>query len=55
MNPKGSVQREYFEQVPEPAKLERFKEQIFVDLQQQRSAEGIHFSKTVSFTFGTKI
>ena len=46
--------REYFEQVPDPAKLERFKEQVFADLQQSRSPEGVHFSKTVSFAFGTK-
>ena len=46
--------REYFEQVPDPDKLEHFKEQVLADLQQSRSPEGIHFSKTVSFTFGTK-
>lgn len=45
---------DYFEQVPDPAKLERFKEQVFADLQQSQSSEGIRFSKTVSYAFGTK-
>lgn len=45
---------EYFEQVPDPAKLEQFKERVFADLQQSRSSEGVHFSKTVSFAFGIK-
>lgn len=47
--------REYFEQVSDPIKLERFKEQVFTDLQQFRFPEGIHFSKTVSYAFGAKV
>ncbi len=47
--------REYFEQVPDPAQLEHFKEQVLADLQRSQSLEGIHFNKTVSFAFGTKL
>jgi ubiquinone/menaquinone biosynthesis C-methylase UbiE len=46
--------REYFELVPDPDKLEHFKEQVFADLRQSRSPGGVHFSKTVSFAFGAK-
>lgn len=46
--------REYFEKIPDLAKLEWFKEQVFADLQQFRSPKGIHFDKTVSYAFGTK-
>ncbi|MCK4784807.1 MAG: class I SAM-dependent methyltransferase [Desulfobacteraceae bacterium] len=45
---------DYFRQVPDPITLESFKEQVFLDLQQFQSPEGICFSKTVSFAFGTK-
>lgn len=44
----------YFRQVSDPNTLESFKEQVFVDLQEHRYPEGIRFSKTVSFAFGTK-
>jgi SAM-dependent methyltransferase len=44
----------YFKQVSDPNALESFKEQVFVDLQEHRYPEGIRFSKTVSFAFGTK-
>jgi ubiquinone/menaquinone biosynthesis C-methylase UbiE len=46
--------REYFTQVIDPAELDRFKEKIFSELQQFRSAEGIQFSKTVAYVFGAK-
>jgi len=46
--------REYFEKMPDLAKLEWFKEQIFADLQQFRSPIGIQFDKTVSYAFGIK-
>jgi SAM-dependent methyltransferase len=47
---------EYFEQIPEEGAepLERFKEQVFANLQPFKSPEGIRFSKTVHFAFGTK-
>ena len=45
---------EYFRQISEPKVLERFKEQVFVDLQQFQYLEGVRFSKTVSFAFGIK-
>jgi ubiquinone/menaquinone biosynthesis C-methylase UbiE len=45
---------DYFRQVPDPITLESFKEQVFLDLQQFQNPEGICFSKTVSFAFGTK-
>ena len=45
---------DYFRQVPDPITLESFKEQVFLDLEQFHSPEGICFSKTVSFAFGTK-
>lgn len=45
---------EYFRQISDPNTLERFKEQVFVDLQEFKYPEGIRFSKTVSFAFGTK-
>lgn len=44
----------YFKQVSDPDALESFKEQVFVDLQEHQYPEGIRFSKTVSFAFGTK-
>jgi SAM-dependent methyltransferase len=43
--------REYFEKIPE---VEQFKEQIFADLNQFQSSDGIHFDKTVGYAFGTK-
>jgi ubiquinone/menaquinone biosynthesis C-methylase UbiE len=43
-----------FKQVSDPARLERMRERIFVDLKQFQYPEGIRFSKTVSFAFGTK-
>lgn len=45
---------EYFRQVSDPEKLDGFKDQVFVDLHQFQYPEGIRFSKTVSFAFGTK-
>jgi ubiquinone/menaquinone biosynthesis C-methylase UbiE len=44
--------REYFEKMPE---IERFKEQVFADLKQFQSPEGIRFDKTVAYAFGTKL
>ena len=44
-----------FRQVPDPITLESFKEQVFLDLQRFQNSEGICFSKTVSFAFGTKL
>jgi ubiquinone/menaquinone biosynthesis C-methylase UbiE len=46
---------DYFQQVPDPDKLKRFKEQVFTDLRQSQSSEDIHFHKTVAYAFGTKI
>lgn len=46
--------RECYQQISDPKILESFKEQIFVDLQDLQYPEGIRFSKTVSFAFGTK-
>jgi hypothetical protein len=43
----------YFKQVSNPITLERFKEQVFADLQQFQIPEGIRFDKTVLFVFGT--
>jgi ubiquinone/menaquinone biosynthesis C-methylase UbiE len=45
---------ECYRQISDPNILESVKEQIFVDLQQFQYSEGIRFSKTVSFVFGTK-
>jgi ubiquinone/menaquinone biosynthesis C-methylase UbiE len=45
---------EYFLGVPDPEKLDGFKEQVFADLEQFRCRQGIRFSKSVSFAFGTK-
>ncbi len=47
---------DYFKQIPEedPDTLARFKEQVFADLQPFTSPEGIRFTKTVQFAFGTK-
>jgi ubiquinone/menaquinone biosynthesis C-methylase UbiE len=45
---------DYFRQVPDPIILESFKEQVFLDLQQFQNPEGICFSKTVLFAYGTK-
>ena len=45
---------EYYIQISDPNTLESFKEQVFVDLQRFQDSEGIRFSKTVSFAFGTK-
>jgi len=44
--------RRHFEEMPE---LERFKEQVLADLKSYKSAEGIHFDKTVAYAFGTKL
>jgi len=46
--------REYFEQIPDAAQQEWFKERVFADLQPFRSAQGIAFTKTVAFSFGVK-
>jgi hypothetical protein len=45
---------EYFRQISDPLALESIREKIFVDLRQFQYPEGIRFSKTVSFAFGTK-
>jgi hypothetical protein len=45
---------EYFKQISDPNTMEKFKEQVFVDLQEYQDPEGICFSKTVSYVFGTK-
>ena len=44
----------YFKRVREPDILERFKEQVFLDLQAFQSPQGVRFRKTVSFAFGNK-
>jgi SAM-dependent methyltransferase len=46
--------REYFDAVPDPDKLERFKAKVFEELQQFRSDEGVCFDKTVAFIFSEK-
>jgi ubiquinone/menaquinone biosynthesis C-methylase UbiE len=45
---------ECFRRVSDPNILERFKRQVFNDLQEFQYPEGIRFSKTVSFALGTK-
>jgi hypothetical protein len=35
-------------------KLIQFKEKVFENLQEHKHNDGIHFSKTVLFTFGRK-
>ena len=45
---------EYFKLVSDQIALGNFKESVFVDLQQFKYPEGIRFSKTVSYAFGTK-
>jgi ubiquinone/menaquinone biosynthesis C-methylase UbiE len=45
---------DYFRQISDPLTLENLKEKVIVDLHQFRYPEGIRFSKTVSFAFGTK-
>jgi ubiquinone/menaquinone biosynthesis C-methylase UbiE len=45
---------EYFWQISNPLTLENFKKKVFADLHQFQCSEGIRFSKTVSFAFGTK-
>jgi ubiquinone/menaquinone biosynthesis C-methylase UbiE len=44
----------YFKQITDPNTMESFKEQVFIDLQEYQNPEGICFSKTVSYAFGTK-
>jgi ubiquinone/menaquinone biosynthesis C-methylase UbiE len=46
--------KECFRQVSDPKRLEIFKRKVFADLGQFQISLGIHFSKTVSFAFGTK-
>ena len=46
---------EYFRQITNPDTMKNFKEQVLIDLQDSQSPEGIRFSKTVSFAFGTKL
>ncbi len=46
--------REYFMLVSDPWMLEDFRKQVFADLRPFTCPEGIRFSKTVSFAFGTK-
>ena len=46
--------RKYFDQIPDAAQQEWFRERVFADLQPLRSAQGIAFTKTVAFSFGTK-
>lgn len=45
---------DYFKQVSDLDTLRDFKRQVFADLQPFQYPEGIRFSKTVSFAFGTK-
>jgi ubiquinone/menaquinone biosynthesis C-methylase UbiE len=45
---------DYFRQITDPDRLESFKEQVAVDLKKYHYPEGIRFSKTVSFAYGTK-
>ena len=45
---------EYYRQISDPNILESFKEQVFVDLERFQYSDGIRFSKTVSYAFGTK-
>jgi ubiquinone/menaquinone biosynthesis C-methylase UbiE len=47
--------REYFEQVPDMIELERFKEQVFADLEAVHFPDSIRFNKIVSFAFGAKV
>jgi hypothetical protein len=47
-----AMQRGWGKKMPE---LDRFKEQIFNDLEQFQSPKGIHFVKTVGYAFGTKL
>lgn len=46
--------RDYFGLISDSAKLECFKEQVFAELEQFRTAAGIEFNKTVAFIFGIK-
>ena len=48
------VAQEYFKRISDPTKLEFFKEQVMTDLRQFQCSEGIRFSKTVFYAFGTK-
>lgn len=43
-----------FRKIPDPAQLDVFRVQVFEDLHQHYSPEGIRFSKTVSFAIGAK-
>lgn len=43
---------DYFKMMPE---LDQFKEQIFADLKEFQSPQGIHFDKTVAYAYGTKL
>jgi ubiquinone/menaquinone biosynthesis C-methylase UbiE len=45
---------DYFNQISDPNKMEKFKEQVFVDLREYQNTEGICFSKTVTYAIGTK-
>ena len=45
---------DYFKQITDSNTLEIFKRQVLVDLQEFHFPEGVRFSKTVSFAFGTK-
>jgi ubiquinone/menaquinone biosynthesis C-methylase UbiE len=44
----------YFRGISDPEILENFKSKVFSDLQPFQHPEGIRFSKSVSFAFGTK-
>ena len=46
--------RSYFEQITDSSTLEKFKEQVSLDLQRFVFPEGIRFSKMISYAFGTK-
>jgi SAM-dependent methyltransferase len=45
---------DYFQQVSDSSDLERFKEQVLVDLLGFQSSGDIQFQKTVAYAFGTK-
>ena len=52
----GAGWREHIDRVvrTDADKLKQFKERIFEGLQQHKHDDGVHFSKTVLFAFGTK-
>ena len=45
---------DYFRQITDPNALESFKKRVLADVRQFQCPEGIRFTKTASFAFGTK-